>query len=331
MVNLYRFGKGTVANFYGVKKVTLFRNADSPLAAIMCIDDVPEGVTFKEPEAIVKSHSVSSANDQANYVIGYQPGELDLPLHYVKSGRWWNYILGSVTTPTGTTSHTISEATTLYYPQFHAEMEHSTTAECVRRELIGNYMKSYHFEDSQNEACKHSLRFGVSKGISANNINRPTSFDARGLYPAGSYSHTVLYNSSSCGIEVLSSSWDLEYEWALTKGGDKYVTAVYMMRRNFKVKFHVRMYKKTLLQIPDDPNSYAGAITWKGKWSKSATDYLQISVNNLALVNKPFIKRIGDEEYFWEGDLEFKRTGTSAGTITMKVKDENSGDKYESS
>ena len=121
--------------------------------------------------------------------------------------------------------------------------------------------------------------------------------------------------------------------WKEEKSGDGYVSAVHCISRKYTLNLFARAYNNKLIAAPEEHQDLSGTITYIGKWWKKAatkaTDFIQLSANDLGMPDHIRGKIIGDDTYFWEGDITFVNTGKSAGIFAARVLDALSATHYE--
>lgn len=320
MPTFYKLGKTAPVNWIGIDKTAAFRNSDAQLVSgnVRALDPCPEGIEFREPTAIVRHYRSGTKNPTDTQVVGYLPGELTVPSHYYRTGKWLALAIGTCSTSAATVTHRLKETSAeLYFFQLHCVMEHATSSNCLYRDLLGNAIRRWHFNFGQDDACRQNIDVAVAKPIDGSDLAVRVAFEyshAKVVYPAGQFTHTTTYGATSWGCSILSGDIELNNTLVHYKSGDQFPTSVHHKRRNWKLSLNVRLFNNTLLTLPDTPTGYTtNALTFYGKyWANANSNYMAMSFTNLRM-DRPMGKLIPDEEYFWEGTIEFEPTGARVG------------------
>lgn len=339
MPTFFKLGKKTVVNWIGIDKVATYRNTDSQLASgnVRAIDPCPDEIIFREPSPIVRYYR-KGKNPYATEVVGFLPGELTIPSHDYKTAKWITFAVGKCSTTVATYEHIFQETSDeLYFLGLHCAMEHATSAICHYRDLLGNTVKRWHFKFSQDDCCKQDLNIAVAYAIDGSDLVRQ-SFEHsynKAVYPAGQFTHTTLYGAGvSWGCQILSGDIELNNTVVHYKQASKYPTSVLHKRRDWTIKLRVRLFNKTLLQLPDSAVSYTtNRLSFFGKyWEDANSNYMQMSFTNLYM-ERPMGKQIAEADYIWEGDINLTpagaRVGISACSVRIRAIDDLSNTHFE--
>lgn len=335
----YKLGrKTTPVNYFGLAKLPTFRNGDTAVTAglLLGIDRCDAEVQYSEPTPKIEEthHDISSYYTD---VVGYDQGNLVIPEHYVKSGKWWYYVVGSCTTVSNTyETHTFNEAGSQPYLGLHCEMEHETTAYNKMVDLLGVTIESARFSWSQDRPAMQSFTCTVSKGKSAGNLARDTSLDFKKNFMPGKFSAVLEYAGTSLNFTIRDGSINYTKTFEYGKAADELVTEANLMSRDYEINLGGLASKNTVFTVPDEPNDYSSnCITLDIKFIKGASttgDNIRFSFNNLRL-DKVMGVKIADSDYYWKGNLLFHncgaRTGVTAGKCVMTVIDDLTKNHYE--
>lgn len=341
LITYFFLKQTTPVNYIALAKLPSFRNSDAAISStrITAMDRIPPRVEFTEPSPTVEDIWASGRNVKYSDVTGYNTGKLTIPSHNMKTGKLWYYTVGSCTTNgvAGNYSHVLSEADTLPFLGFHAEMEHATTANNQLRDLLGVFNKDSTLEFGQESPAIQSHNYEVSYAVSASNVTRPTSLDYKGNYLPGQFVATLQYNSTTTNFAILSGSINVKNTVEPDKSNSTHPTSITPLKRQYEIKLDGLLTKPTLLNIPENPADYSSKKitlafkTYKG--ASSADGFVQFSFTSLRM-DKLMSEKIDESMYRWKASITLHNAGarnssTSAGKLTMKIEDDLSKDHYE--
>jgi len=327
----FQLGKTTPVNYISIKKMASFRASDAALATPTFIDNIKPGFPFGQPFPVFQQFRRGTLNVSSTRITKYEPGMLIIPDHEVQTGKWLYYVLGGCAT-TGPVSsvytHAITEAATLPFLGIHCEMEHETDANSERVDLLGSSIQDYKFSWSQDNPAMQSLGIIVAKDVTGSDIGRPTGADAIGFAKAGYNTVTFEYNGSDAGCTVWGGSINIRNYLEYRKVADVYATESLFNKREYTINLDISLSDDILLDIPDDPESYTGAITLVVKSNFTATHYNQFTFSSLQLdPNSVRGHKIDEDEFFWRGTITLRNCGAiasipqAAGTLAIEAKD----------
>jgi len=307
-----------------------FRASDAALTAPTFIDHIKPGFSFGQPFPEYQQSRRGTLNVSSTDITKYNPGMLMIPSHAVQTGKWLYYLLGACST-TGDGdpyTHAITEAATLPYLGIHCEMEHATDANSERVDLLGCSIQDYTVTWGQETPAMQSLGIIVAKDVTGSDIGRPTGADALGYSQAGYNTVTFEYNSADAGATVWGGSIRVRNILEYRKVADVYATESLFSARYYDIDLDLSLSDDILLDMPDNPESYVGAITLVVKNNITATHYNQFTFSSLQLdPNSVRGRKIDEDEFFWRGTVSLHNCGAiasipqAAGTCAIEVKD----------
>jgi hypothetical protein len=331
MTTYYKHGKIVTAfNELALDKTASF-NANTAITAAYAIDDIPGEVEFVERPRYL------SQKDQdlvaRRHIVGFDPGEINLPSHPVRSGFWLNYAGFSAATGAGKTSHDlVTRSSGPYYFSMKGSMKHTTTAENVVQDACGCYMTKFHWEWGQDRPLSAAHQIKFAKLVTGNSTARNTELDAKGAFVAGNVSYVNAYNSTTLGCVAIGGLLDIDLRWMTIKAGSSYITDAIYLGKEYRLSLDVLCFNDNLLNLPKDPQSYATALTYDINWWRSSktADHMRASFTNLCLEQPLGLKKIDQDDYIYKGTAVFVNSATTKGNLIFKIVDAFSGDKYES-
>lgn len=333
MPTYYRSGKVTPVNMIGIKSnVSYFRNADAAVSSITALDEVPTEVLYGVPHQVQDEHYSHGPLVYFTHTARIVPGTLSIPPHPMKSGKLWQYAMGSQAN-SSTYKHTITVSNVLPYAVFHCEMEHATTSKSVRYDLLGPACERAVMIWGDEEVAMHNFDFMISKHVTANDIARPTDLDTKGNFMAGAHTTTLTYNATSTATDIIHGEVHVANTVRQIKSGDTYVSDAIWVKKDFDIYLDAYLYDKTAIEIPTKVESLAGAMTLSAKIYRTATtDYCNWSFTNLRLAEPIHARLIDQGEYILKARIHLKpagkRTALSENKTTLVFVDDLSGGLY---
>lgn len=270
-------------------------------------------------------------------VVGYDPGMLSIPEHPTRTGKWWLYAVGSSSNSGAGIpySHLMRKSTTMKYLGVHGELEHQTTSKNVIRDMLGTVCTTAILKWGQDIPTTQRFDFQVAYAMDGGNLERPTRFDYKKVFPSGQWDASLRYAASSAEVTHIGGEFTVNNKFDFTKSGSKYPTEAILLTQEYNLNLEMRYFGDTLENLPDDPNDYSSnMLTFSNKiYRDSSVDYFDLSFNNLYLDKSSLTGRKIDESvYIWQGKGNFKvagaRTAVSAGKFQMTVLDDLSSGHY---
>jgi hypothetical protein len=334
----YSFRDAYIAFAVGPADLTAFRNADAALVVgeLQAIDDpfVSGSITmdrFDEEE----HDAWGSGNFHAKTTVkkAAKPGQFRFEFR-CKTAMALYWAMGACTTTEATpNTHAITPSTSQTPPflAFHVEFESSTYP--IRYDLLGCYVTSLELQCEDNGIATYTIEGEFLKSVAGADLAKPTAYTDRVYQFADAMTGGITFTYNSNALNVLQRGFTFRvkndhYVGGIDSGG--YPSVVVLKKKEFEVDLTVsalgtngvaqNLYVTSKLALGD----YAGDLLVTIKLQRSATDYIQVSLNKTRLL--PFEWSVSTDDQF---SSDITLVHADGATVAIEAKDTYNNDYYE--